>query len=121
MNCARILPPRLRAELYERQTAVDPRFASVWHWTLVLIMFLVLTNTALAILVEARLRSCDDTAHKDASASLYYHRSVGTLHRSRDLRRGLRGRAPRARVGAADADPRGLPPHDDVYTTQSQR
>ena len=41
------------SDIYHQQVAVNKVGAELWQWTLVLIMFFVLTNMMLGILVEA--------------------------------------------------------------------
>ena len=41
------------ADIYDQQTHIDKAFAAIWFWSLILIVFFVLLNTALAILVDA--------------------------------------------------------------------
>ena len=41
------------ADIYDQQSMIDKTFAAIWFWSLILILFFVLLNTALAILVDA--------------------------------------------------------------------
>jgi len=67
-------------EVYENQLEIDPLLASVWHWLLVCIMYVVCLNLLLCILVDAygesRARLAESA--KDIVVPTLYEQSVDT-------------------------------------------
>jgi hypothetical protein len=76
-------------EVYENQLEIDPILASVWHWLLVCIMYVVCLNLLLCILVDAYGESRAKLAEtvKDMVVPTLYEQSMDTaLYYSQTVR-----------------------------------
>ena len=67
-------------EIYEAQFAIDPMLASLWHWLLVCIMYVVCLNLVLCILVDAygESQAQRDEMDKDMHMPTLYEQCVDT-------------------------------------------
>jgi hypothetical protein len=80
-------------EVYENQLEIDQLLASLWHWLLVCIMYVVCLNLLLCILVDAYGESRAQLAEtvKDMVVPTLYEQSVDTaLYYSKSFRNRLK-------------------------------
>ena len=59
------------ASIYEKQYLIDPLFASIWHWLLIAVMWVVCLNLVLCILVDAYTEAMTSTQNQGNVPSLF--------------------------------------------------